>query len=150
MAVSSRALVDLVLLGPTHDRRQLQDSPILGDVWLAFANKPAQPQDLLMSAYRTRPAGPVAALVSERVQTLRSGRRPAWARAHSRASGDDAPHVAYLQGLVAARLYFREVLELIVPMTGWWNSRKKQLSAYGAEAGMRDLLEERITAIVRW
>ena len=31
------ALVDLVLLGPMDDRRQLQDSPILGDVWLAYA-----------------------------------------------------------------------------------------------------------------
>lgn len=150
MAVSSRALVDLVLLGPTHDRRQLQDSPILGDVWLAFANKPAQPQDLLMSPYRTRPSGPVAALVSTRVQALRSGRHRTGTRAYGRASEDDAPHVAYLQGLVAARLYFREVLELIVPMTGWWNTRKKQLLAYGADVATRDRLEERITAIVRW
>ena len=33
-AVSSRALFELVLLGPTSDRRQLQDSPVLGDVWI--------------------------------------------------------------------------------------------------------------------
>ena len=40
MTVSSRALVELVLLGPTNDRRQLQDSPVLGDVWIAYAMKP--------------------------------------------------------------------------------------------------------------
>jgi hypothetical protein len=35
-----RALVEFILLGPEGDRRQLQDSPILGDVWLEFGRKP--------------------------------------------------------------------------------------------------------------
>ena len=30
-----RRLVDFILLGPVDDRRQLQESPILGDVWIA-------------------------------------------------------------------------------------------------------------------
>jgi len=168
MPVSSRALVDLVLLGPTHDRRQLQDSPILGDVWLAFANKPAQPQDLLLSPYRARPAGPVAALISKRLQALRSrgtgqtrsrgrGRSAAAAGRSRTARGrtrgeplDDAPYVAYLQGLVAARLYFPEVLELIVPMTGWWSTRRKQLAAFAADAAKLGMLEERLALIVEW
>ena len=34
-----RALVEFILLGPEDDRRQLQDSPILGDVWLEFGRK---------------------------------------------------------------------------------------------------------------
>ena len=46
MSVSSRALVELVLLGPTNDRRQLQDSPVLGDVWVAYAVNPAAAIDL--------------------------------------------------------------------------------------------------------
>ena len=29
-----RWLVEFILLGPEDDRRQLQDSPILGDVWI--------------------------------------------------------------------------------------------------------------------
>ena|SRR5438093_12920905 len=41
MAISSRELIESVLLGPTNDRRQLQESPILGDVWIAFAASPA-------------------------------------------------------------------------------------------------------------
>ena len=53
MPVTSRALVEFVLLGPTTDRRQLQDSPILGDVWIAFANEPSKPHDLLISPYKT-------------------------------------------------------------------------------------------------
>jgi hypothetical protein len=39
-----RALVENVLLGPMDDRRQLQDSPILGDVWIAYAERPLDPQ----------------------------------------------------------------------------------------------------------
>jgi len=32
-----RALVEFVLMGPADDQRQLEDSPILGDVWLAYS-----------------------------------------------------------------------------------------------------------------
>lgn len=48
MSVSSRALVELVLLGPTNDRRQLQGSPVLGDVWIESTAKPAATVDLLI------------------------------------------------------------------------------------------------------
>ncbi len=137
MTVSSRALVDLVLLGPSNDRRQLQDSPVLGDVWVAFASKPAEPMDLLITPYKTRPAGPVAALVAERTRELEIPRQ----------KGQEA-RVAYLQGLVAARLFFEEVLRVVVPMTQWWRDRKVQdgLKAYAAG----DLLAKRIQAVIDW
>ena len=50
-------LVDLILLGPADDRRQLQDSPILGDVWLAYAADPAGIQDLLITPHKMATAG---------------------------------------------------------------------------------------------
>ena len=112
MPVSSRALVELILLGPSNDRRQLQDSPILGDVWIAFASKPAAALDLLITPHRGRPAGPVAVSIADRIGTL----------GLPRAKGEDA-NVAYLHGLVAARLFFREVLVAIVPLTKWWQER---------------------------
>ena len=52
MSVSSRALVELVLLGPSNDRRQLQDSPVLGDVWIAYAMKPSAAIDLLITPHK--------------------------------------------------------------------------------------------------
>src|SRR5262245_72518 len=113
--VSSRALVELILLGPTNDRRQLQDSPVLGDVWIAFAMKPAEPMDLLITPHKSRPAGPVAVIVAQRIKELKLAR-----------TSKQAAQVAYLQGLVAARLFFREVLRVIVPMTEWWCERKVQ------------------------
>ncbi len=136
MNVPSRALVELVLLGPTSDRRQLQDSPILGDVWVAFAEKPSEPMDLLITPYKSRPSGPVAVLVAERIRQLALPRKKR-----------EEAQVAYLQGLVAARLFFREVLRVIVPMSQWWRDRKVQ---EGLKSYTKEKLKPGIEAIVRW
>src|SRR6266850_5038613 len=136
MAVSSRAVVELVLLGPTHDRRQLQDSPILGDVWAEFAAKPGAAVDLLIAPYRTQSAGPVAKLLADRVAKLGVSHPP----------GQEA-HIAYLQGIVAARLFFSEVLRVVVPMTGWWRERNiaEELKSYGTSR-----LITVIDEVIRW
>lgn len=137
MNISSRALVELVLLGPSNDRRQLQDSPVLGDVWIAFAIKPAEPMDLLITPYKERPAGPVAVRIAKQVTELKVGRK----------KGQEA-QVAYLQGLVAARLFFEEVLRVIVPMTQWWHERKIQHSLEDYADGK--VLRTRIEAVLDW
>lgn len=137
MKVSSRDLVELVLLGPSSDRRQLQDSPVLGDVWIAFAAKPADAMDLLITPHKELPAGQVAVLIANRIREVRITR--------------DSQHpaqVAYLQGLVAARLLFREVLRVIVPMTKWWHDRKVQDRI--GDYVRRDLLRPKIKTIIDW
>src|SRR6516162_6247179 len=100
-----RPLVEFILLGPSDDRRQLQDSPILGDVWIEFGTKPASRVDLLISPYMTKHAGAVAAAIDEGL---------------GYGEDDDPANIAYLQGLVAARLTFDEVLRVVVPKTKWW------------------------------
>src|SRR6185436_16630377 len=137
MTVSSRALVELVLLGPTNDRRQLQDSPVLGDVWIAYAMKPHDAIDLLITPHKTRPAGKVAAQCSREVGRLKIPRTP-----------EQAAEVAYLQGLVAARLFFEELLRVVVPMTQWWLDPKIQDRVKDYTKGNR--LREKIDAVVAW
>lgn len=136
MPVSSRALVELVLLGPTNDRRQLQDSPVLGDVWIAYAVKPSDAIDLLITPHKTQASGPVAVRIAKRINRL-SVRRE---------RGQES-QIAYLQGLVAARLFFEELLRVVVPMTQWWSQAKVQ-------DGLKDLggarLKKRIQAIIDW
>jgi serine protease AprX len=100
-------LVDLILLGPADDRRQLQDSPILGDVWLAYAADPAAIQDLLVTPHKQATAAQVARQVSRRLDETRIDKT-------------QRSQVAYLQGIVAARLYLDELLRVIVPLTQWW------------------------------
>ncbi len=105
------ALVDYFLLGPPDDRRQMQDSPILNDVWAAFAHTPDKWVDLLITPYKDKTASEVALEIEKRLV---------------RSPEDDDPNVAFLQGIVAARLYFREVLRVVIPMTDWWHSSRTQ------------------------
>jgi len=99
-------LVELILLGPLDDRRQLQDSPILGDVWVEFGKNPSGRLDLLIAPYRGEHAGSVAAEIEDGL-----------------GHDDDLANIAFLQGLVVARLTFREVMEVVAPKTKWWISR---------------------------
>jgi serine protease AprX len=105
-------LVEYILLGHVDDRRQLQDSPILGDVWLAYAARPEAILDLLISPHRDATAGRVAGEISKRIRQIGRAGKPV-----------AAASIAYLQGIVAARLYFEEVLRILVPLTQWWCER---------------------------
>ncbi|HEX8453934.1 MAG TPA: S8 family serine peptidase [Longimicrobium sp.] len=108
----SRALIDFVLLGSIHDRRQLQDSPILADVWQKFASEPGKPVELLIAPAREATAPDAAVAIDEQIER-RGGQAP-------------SAEVAPLHGIVAACLYFSEVLDVIVPMTDWWHSDRIQ------------------------
>jgi len=100
-----RPLVEFILLGPEDDRRQLQDSPILGDVWIEYARKPGARLELLITPYKDQPAGNVATTLDK-------------------LTGDADSNIAYLQGIVAASLTLEEVLRFVVPMTSWWSQRR--------------------------
>lgn len=117
--IISPDLVEYILLGSGDSRRHLQDSPILGDVWIAYASDPFEPVDLLITSHKETTASKLAAEIHRQV----SARRDA-------TEGD--PRVAPLQSFVAAKLYFDEVAEILVPMSKWWNEKrtKAELEAY--------------------
>jgi hypothetical protein len=128
-------LVDLVLLGPVDDRRQLQDSPVLGDVWMAYAADPGAVQDLLMTPHKRSTAGAVASHVAKRLR-------------ESKITRQGSHQIAYLQGLVAVRLDLVELLKVIVPMTHWWTDRRipAALAKY-SEAALKKHLRELFESI---
>lgn len=106
-------LVEFILLGPLDDRRQLQDSPILGDVWVEFGKRPDARIDLLIAPYRGQHAGSVADIIDKDLHPDPDG------------GGDqDEANIAFLQGLIAARLTFRELMQFVAPKTKWWISRR--------------------------
>lgn len=102
--------VEFLLFGPPEYRRQIQDSPVLGDVWIGYARKPGEPQDLLIRPYKNTNAGQVAAEIFEEHQKLGRGR--------------DA-EVASVQGLVTCKLTFDELMTIVVPRTEWWVSQSR-------------------------
>lgn len=96
-------LIEFFLLGPEGDRRQLQDSPILGDVWIKFGATPAKRRDLLISPYMTQHAGAAAKAIEDGL-----------------GNEDVDANIAYLQGFVVATLSFEELVRVVVPKTKWW------------------------------
>jgi hypothetical protein len=129
-----RSLVEFILLGPEDDRRQLQDSPILGDVWIEFAKNPGVALELLITPYKEQAAGTVAFELSECGEI------------------EDAD-IAYLQGIVAARLSFDHVVRVIVPMTHWWNDKPiaRSIRDYSRNPkGMEKDIEEILHAAAKW
>ena len=113
-----RALVEFILLGPEGDRRQLQDSPILGDVWLEFGRKPGARLELLITPYKDHAAATLAAVLTGDLKiengTIKDGPVEGL---------PDRSNIAFLQGIVAASLRFDEVLGAVVPMTSWWRDK---------------------------
>jgi len=105
-----RLLVEFILLGPEDDRRQLQDSPILGDVWVEFARQPKQRLELLITPNKERDAAKTA---TELHKSVPGGREP-----------ENRTDIAYLQGIVAARLTFEEVIRFVLPITFWWSESR--------------------------
>src|SRR6185312_424011 len=150
-------LVEFILLGPLDDRRQIQDSPILGDVWVEYGKKPAARLDLLIVPYRAEHPGVVAGKIDDAIspasdkpaanqisttvvgntsgdenksgvenEDTLNGKLPSWDEINDSdgpAETEDNPKVAYLQGLVVARMKFEEVLTIVIPKTGWWLSK---------------------------
>ena len=119
MKIPPAALVEYILLGSGDSRRHLQDSPILGDVWIAYATDPFEPVDLLVTSHKDTTANKLAAEIYKQVTARRD-------------STEGDPRVAPLQTFVAAKLYFDEVAELLVPMSKWWHEdrTKKELALY--------------------
>lgn len=99
------AIVDSLLLGPENRRRQLQDFPVLGDVWTKFADEPGKIHDLLIIPTRERPTGEVVSLIS----------------GDHGGEADKGCSVAYLQDLVVASFGLDHLYRVLIPATGWWD-----------------------------
>ena len=113
-------IIDLLLLGAPNRRRQLQDLPILGDVWSYLAEaRSADPPDLLIIPNRDRSAAQVSELlyVPGEYNNLTIG------------GGSEAVvgprSVAFLNGLIVATLSFDDLVEHVLPFTIWWDRIEK-------------------------
>lgn len=113
-----------LLFGPGRDRRFTQDSPVLPDVWLAYAAEPSRPQEVLLTPDMDpdRPQGPTTTgkLRTELTAQLEAERqRPnAWARAGKRPA--PSLFLAHNQSTVLARLWFDELVRVVLPRSIWW------------------------------
>ena len=120
MAVKLGAkVVDLLLFGPEGRRRQLQDLPVLGDVWTKFADEPGKIVDLLVIPTRERPTGEVVSLISD----------------DHAGEAEKGCSVAYIQDLVVATFGLDHLYRVLIPATIWWDQIQDSFDKIpGAEA----------------
>ncbi|HYC90773.1 MAG TPA: S8 family serine peptidase [Thermoanaerobaculia bacterium] len=103
-----RKACERVMFGLGHARRFTQDSPILPDVWLKFAEDLDATCELLLTPYGEARPGEVRSVILERLE-------------HDGKSIDDR-EVIYNQSTVLATLDFAELVRVVLPVTGWWSN----------------------------
>jgi serine protease AprX len=113
MSGVTRDAVDRILAS-IAGRRFTQDSPILPDVWLTFALSPDEQHDVLITPHLNARAGQIALELRAAVN-------------RSRETRPDAPitsvQIAHMPGIIAARLYFDELIRFVLPRTPWWRTK---------------------------
>jgi len=108
--VLQRAFVEKLMFGTGRARRFTQDSPVLPDVWLAYAGALEEDTvlrskrgalELLLTPYRDAPPGVVRNGLLERLPKK-------------------SARVIYNQTTVMADITFEELVQAVLPMTKWW------------------------------
>jgi len=107
----SRSSLEKLMFGSGRARRFTQDSPVLPDVWLAYAGaleednilrSPRGALQILLTPYRKAQPGAVRNELAGRIKNK------------------DA-RVIYNQSTVLADLTFQELIQAVLPMTSWWS-----------------------------
>jgi hypothetical protein len=98
-------------------QRFTQDSPVLPDVWVEFAEHPGRATDLLLTPFQ--PTAQTTLMPGELSREL-SRRLGIKRRLSSDASGEGGRQLAYNESIVAVRLTFEELIRYVIPLTKWW------------------------------
>ncbi|MBV8858481.1 MAG: S8 family peptidase [Acidobacteria bacterium] len=106
------------VFGKTGFRRFTQDSPVLPDVWMAYGFAPTAPADLLLTPTWGAAPGKLSNVLAARLAAERAA--PRWKKV-GRSEGAHDPEIAYNVSAVAVRLYFDEMIRVVLPMTQWWD-----------------------------
>ena len=108
--------------GPGKRRaRWTQDSPILLDVWVAYAEHPGESrQELLLTPHQDSSPEELCGRLRERLQ-----KRPEW-QADSGDFGSGTPFLLFNESVVLANLTLAELVEDVLPLSDWWRSPDSQ------------------------
>jgi subtilisin family serine protease len=112
----TREKIEELIFGTERYRRFTQDSPILPDVWIEYCRDPSQPLDLLLTPRRESSPAAMSRVLRDRL--ARERQSPRWRRRHGTATGPAS--LAYNESYVVARLFFDEVVRVVLPLTKWW------------------------------
>lgn len=121
--MNSNQFVQELVFGLRDAQRFTQDSPVLPDVWRAYAAAPREPVDLLLSPHIKAAPGRLAIELRRRLREIRAGEE---------AGTRQSARVAYNQFNLVARLYLDELVRVVLPLTAWWRRSLPALRALRA------------------
>jgi len=101
--------------------RYTQDTPILPTVWSAFLRQPRSQQELILSVNRSKSSAKAAKILREALSDFR--RSEATNCRFKRAGA----RVSFIPGQIAVKVYFDELIRIILPLTAWWSKTQEEL-----------------------
>ncbi|MBN9673083.1 S8 family peptidase [Roseibium aggregatum] len=109
--------------------RYTQDSPILPNVWLAFAMEPRRQHELILTCAEEGGTGQAAHKIRQMLKNYREKLEKDAAGAGGKAGkgARHPPRVSYIPGQIAVRLYFDEMMRIVLPLTQWWHETYDRL-----------------------
>lgn len=118
------AFTNTLLFETPGGLRFTQDSPILPNVWLAYAHEPRSQQELILTVSRDSATGLAAMKIREMLNELRASNKDVGQKA---AVDRLRPRVSYIPGQIAVKLYFDEMMRIVLPLTPWWHETYRSL-----------------------
>jgi serine protease AprX len=118
MRVDPQQLEKAIFLGKGVERF-MQDSPILPDVWAEYGQRPNERVDLLVNAYKDEAPGRLCDVLLARLKDRE--KHPTLYRRATPLVTSESREAAVNQSTVVIRLYFDELVCVVLPMTRWWN-----------------------------
>lgn len=111
-----RAFFENVLYHAVPPRRFTQQSPVMPDVWISYGMDPGRQVELLMVPnwhYTT------ADLAQELKDRLAADREGGFKPSRFRRGKAQSAAVAHNQNVVVARLFFDELIRVVLPLSHW-------------------------------
>jgi hypothetical protein len=107
---------------------------VLPDVWIQYGENPKAQLDLLLTPYQGGNSADVSAGILSRELRLSLKREQKARPQGGKSRKGAAPEVAYNQATVAVRLWFEDLVRVVLPMSVWWNERVFKKEATGKQA----------------
>lgn len=135
---------NLVYGGAKH-RRFTQQSPVMPDVWIQYGMNPGRQQELLMVPNWHYTTADLTMQLKERLRA--DGKKRRFSR--FRVSGKDRKpqKVVHNQNVVAATLWFDELVRAALPLSSWWLQSIARMHDRKDEDALHTLLEQKASFV---
>ena len=143
MAIRDEFIIEQLLYQVPSGQRFVQDSPVIPELWKAFARNPKEKQEVLITPHRNMRTGMVAKRMRETIARMQEEEPDRADKFYNLSEIKIAP----LSSQVAITLDFPTLMELVIPLTTWWWSMmrivpKKDFGAKSKENFIRQLATE--------